>query len=166
MSNQWIQLSTLARIDLAGVQSVIHSQQGFWVLTKTGRPLTGIFCLSTYIFKQRKRQLTTMNKGLCACLFLVLTPVTPLPRLSCLLVNTSPLVSLSNPVPCINKPIQYVRPWADYRPCPPPGGIFETIIFLYKKMIAQFCWGFKELWAFKIRYHLFFFSVRCRLLYI
>jgi len=21
-------------------------------------------------------------------------------------------------------------------------------------MIAKFCWGFKELWAFKIRYHL------------
>ena len=53
-------------------------------------------------------------------------------------------------------------------PAPPPGGIFGTMIFLYlmvcsiqKKMIATFCWGFKELWAFKIRYHL-----KCHFLYI
>jgi len=25
---------------------------------------------------------------------------------------------------------------------------------IQKKMIAKFCWGFKELWAFKILYHL------------
>jgi len=25
---------------------------------------------------------------------------------------------------------------------------------IQKKMIATFCWGFQELWAFKIRYHL------------
>ena len=38
-----------------------------------------------------------------------------------------------------------------------------TMIFLYlmvcsiqKKMNAKFCWGFKELWAFKIRYHLIY----------
>ena len=43
----------------------------------------------------------------------------------------------------------------------PTGGIFGTMIFLYlmvcsiqKKMIATFCWGSKELWAFEIRYHL------------
>jgi len=42
-----------------------------------------------------------------------------------------------------------------------PGGIFVTMIFLYlmvcsiqKKMIAKFCLGFNELWAFEIRYHL------------
>jgi len=42
-----------------------------------------------------------------------------------------------------------------------PRGNFGTMIFLYlmvcsfqKKMIAKPCWGFKELWAFKIRYHL------------
>jgi len=43
------------------------------------------------------------------------------------------------------------------------------MIFLYlmvysiqKKMIATFCWSFKELWAFNIRYHL----ENCHLLYI
>ena len=58
------------------------------------------------------------------------------------------------------------RPWADYKPCSPtlptnPGGIFGTMIYLYlmvcsiqEKMIAKLCWGFKELLAFKIRYHL------------
>ena len=35
----------------------------------------------------------------------------------------------------------------------PPVGIFRTMNF-QKKMIAKFCWGFTELWAFKIRYHL------------
>jgi len=42
-----------------------------------------------------------------------------------------------------------------------PEGIIGTMIFLYimvcsiqKKMIATFCWGVNELWAFKIRYHL------------
>ena len=46
-------------------------------------------------------------------------------------------------------------------PATPPGGISGTMIFLYlmvcsiqKKMIAKVCWVFKELWAFKIRYHL------------
>ena len=46
-------------------------------------------------------------------------------------------------------------------PPPPQGGIFGTMIFLYhmvcsiqKKMIAKLCWGFKELLAYTIRYHL------------
>jgi len=54
-------------------------------------------------------------------------------------------------------------------PTLPPGGIFGTMIFLYlmvcsiqKKMIAKLRWGFKKLWAFKIRYHL----KNCHFLYI
>jgi len=49
----------------------------------------------------------------------------------------------------------------DPAPPSPRGNSRNYMIFLYlmvcsiqKKMIAQFCWGFTELWAFKIRYHL------------
>ena len=50
----------------------------------------------------------------------------------------------------------FLRPWADYRLCPPPSprGIFGTMIFLwyvaFRKNDCKFCWGFKESWAFKI----------------
>jgi len=45
---------------------------------------------------------------------------------------------------------------------PAPQGEFSGLWSSYtlwyvafrKKMIANLCWGFKELWAFKIRYHL------------
>jgi len=50
-------------------------------------------------------------------------------------------------------------------PAPPhPGGIFLYLMVcsIQKKMIATLCWGFKELWAFKIRYHL----KNCHFLYI